>query len=133
LLYEPIISDFIGTQGWKKMFLLWILITGTLIPLSRQYLGSHTADQVTSGVLHSMAALIFYKCYFQDKIYRTIINTFKGFSLGLTITINSICFGLSIAVPFIIYSINVDKKPFNPAYIALMNNVCGKNYSQADL
>jgi hypothetical protein len=80
-----------------------------------------------------MAALILYKCVFQEKIYRILSNTFKGFSLAVTITINSICFGLSIAVPFIIFSINVNKKTFDPAYIAKMNAACGRNYTQADL
>jgi membrane-associated phospholipid phosphatase len=107
LLYEPVVADFIGTVGWRKIILFWIILTGTLIPISRQYLGSHTADQVTSGVLHSMSALILYKCFLQDCIYRLLARAFKGISMGLLLTLNTIFFGLSIAVPFIIYRINV--------------------------
>lgn len=133
LLYEPIISDLIGTGGWKKLILVWILFTGTLIPISRQYLGSHTADQVTSGVLHSMCALILYKCHFQSSIYRLISKTFQGVSLKITLIINTICFLISIAVPFIIYSYNVNNKIFDPIFLASMNSTCGKNYTQTDL
>ena len=133
LLYEPVIADLIGTAGWRKIILIWIVLTGTLIPISRQYLGSHTADQVTSGLLHSITALILYKCLFQNAIYRLLARAFKGISMGVLLVLNTICFGLSIAVPFIIYRINIYDRIFNPAYITLMNADCGKNYTQEDL
>lgn len=133
LLYEPVISDIIGTKGWKKLLLLWIILTGTLVPISRQYLGSHTSDQVTSGILHSMSALILYKYLLQDHIYRLAIKTMKGLSIKLTLVLNSLFFLISIAVPFIIYGYNVNNRTFDASYLSLMNNRCGKNYEQADL
>lgn len=65
LLYEPFLSDIIGTK--TNRYLLWITIksTGVLIPLSRLYLGSHSTDQITSGLLHSISFLILYKFFFQ--------------------------------------------------------------------
>ena len=104
LLYEPVISDLIGTKGWKKLILITILLTGALIPISRQYLGSHTADQVTSGALHSISALILYRFLLQEQIYGLAISAVRGVSQKVILVAASILFAISILVPFIIYS-----------------------------
>lgn len=108
-------------------------MTGTLIPISRQYLGSHTSDQVTSGVLHSMAALIMYKYWLELRIYRLLINALKGISKKLIFSINTLFFLISVAIPMILYSVNVDYRTVNPDYITRMNAGCSKNYLQIDL
>lgn len=110
LLYEPIFSDMFGTKGYKKIALLVTILTGVLIPLSRQYLGSHTADQVTSGVLHSLTALVFYRYFLHTKIWNFLNRICLGFSTSFTIIITSILFLISTAVPFIIYAININHR-----------------------
>lgn len=100
----------IGTKGYKKFALLVAVLTGILIPISRQYLGSHTADQVTSGVLHSLAALIFYRYFLHQKIWNFLNRICLGLSSTLATIITTIIFLISIAVPFIIYAININHR-----------------------
>jgi membrane-associated phospholipid phosphatase len=99
-----------GTKGYKKIALLVAVLTGVLIPISRQYLGSHTADQVTSGVLHSLVALVFYRYFLHTKIWKFLNKIYLGFFDTFTIAITSILFLASIAVPFIIYGINTNHR-----------------------
>ncbi len=110
LLYEPVISDLIGTKGWKKILLGIVVLLGVLMPISRQYLGSHTADQVTSGILYSIAALILYKYWLQEQMYKLAANAMKGRKLKLIVIITTVFFFISIAVPFAIYSININNR-----------------------
>jgi len=106
LLYEPVISDLIGTKGWRKFILIWIILTGVLIPISRQYLGSHTSDQVTSGVLHSLSFLILYRFVIQNQIYKLLVNSLKGNSKIIIVIVTTFAYLVSIAIPFILYGVN---------------------------
>lgn len=126
LLYEPIISDLIGTGGWKKFLLIIVLLTGSLIPLSRQYLGSHSSDQVICGLLNSLAWLVLYKYLFQAQIFKLLQNSVLGISRLSIFLFTTLIYLVSFIAPFTIYEYNTRNRPFNDANIALLNLACQK-------
>lgn len=103
LLYEPIISDMFGVHGIKKIALVVLILTGVLVPLSRLYLGSHSSDQIVSGVLHSLAMLLLYRYYFQEKMFKLMTNCLKGNSRVAIFILNTIFLILSMAAPLALY------------------------------
>jgi membrane-associated phospholipid phosphatase len=63
-MYEPLLSDFLGT-GRKKVFLLIWAIVAVLVVISRMYLGAHSFDQVVFGSLIGLSFLVIYRFWFQ--------------------------------------------------------------------
>ncbi len=60
LLYELIITNMIGV-GRYYIFLLLPILFAVFVPLSRQYLGAHSADQVLDSLVFSIGlAVLFY-------------------------------------------------------------------------
>ena len=59
-LYEPLISDFLGT-GPKRVFIgVWAVLSA-LVMISRMYLGAHSLNQIIFGGLLGLSVLIIYK------------------------------------------------------------------------
>ena len=68
VLYEPIFSDCTGYLKYKilavPLTILWVVM-----PLSRMYLGMHSANQVLFGLTLGMIFLILYKYVYQKELY----------------------------------------------------------------
>lgn len=63
-MYEPLLSDFIGTGKKRILLFIWVVLAvGTAI--SRMYLGAHSFDQVIFGSLIGISWLIIYKFWLQ--------------------------------------------------------------------
>jgi membrane-associated phospholipid phosphatase len=63
-MYEPLLSDFVGT-GKKKVFIfIWVIIA-ILVVVSRMYLGAHSLDQVVYGSLMGLSFLVMYRYWLQ--------------------------------------------------------------------
>ena len=69
-MYEPLLSDFVGT-GKKKVFLIIWVVVAVLVIISRMYLGAHSLDQVVYGSLIGLSFLVIYRFWFQQFLYDT--------------------------------------------------------------
>lgn len=69
LLYEPIISDSIGYGGRFRPMAFILLIGMVVVPLSRMYLGVHSANQIFFGLSMGSVFLILYKYIYQKALY----------------------------------------------------------------
>jgi membrane-associated phospholipid phosphatase len=69
-MYEPILSDFMGT-GKKRAFLYIWVVVGVLVVISRMYLGAHSIDQVVFGSLIGLSFLVIYRFWLQQFLYDT--------------------------------------------------------------
>jgi len=116
-----IIDDLIGTAGWKKLFLLWLPLVGTLNPVSRMYLGSHSGDQVVYAIFNSVAMIVLYHFVVQKKIYELFKSGLKGHRFGLILTITTILFLIAIAAPIIVYEVNASNRRYPQIYIDRLN------------
>lgn len=63
-MYEPLISDFVGTGKKKINLFIWAIIA-VLVVISRMYLGAHSFDQVVYGSLIGMSFLVIYRFWLQ--------------------------------------------------------------------
>lgn len=68
LVYEPILTDNFGFGKWR---IGWIFLTifGVFVPLSRMYLGAHSADQIVLGLFVGLAFTVLYRFVYQKMIY----------------------------------------------------------------
>jgi hypothetical protein len=134
LLFEPVISDLVGNEGPKKGILVWVLMLGMLIPIAGLCLGSHSLHQALMGVVHSLAALLIYKCLMQRVIYQLMVKALKGISLWPILVGNTICLFLAIAHPIFLYNDNIyGRTAFTSFGLFLLNFACGKKWTVDDL
>jgi membrane-associated phospholipid phosphatase len=133
LLYEPIISDCVGTRGWHRLLWLPLALLIALISLARQYLGSHAADQVLYGLVNTLAILILYKYWLQEKIYRMFLCSIRGQVRGRILLFLVALLLLTTAVPFILYEVNTEHRPIDPRFIARINSKCSKDINPHDV
>lgn len=129
MVYGIIIDDLIGTVGWKKVFLLWLPLVGSMNPVSRMYLGSHSGDQVVYAIFNSVALIVLYHFYFQRKIYKLFKNALLGKHSILLFTLNTILYLVVLAVPLILYEVNTTEQGYSQIYIDRINQICNKNTS----
>jgi len=59
-LYYLLIIEYLGS-GPYHLFLSVPVMLAVIVPLSRMYLGAHSANQVLQGVLNSFALLVIYR------------------------------------------------------------------------
>lgn len=65
ILYEPILSDTIGTSRWRRIIKIPLLLLWVFVPLSRMYLGVHSANQVLFGTALGLTSLVLFKYIYQ--------------------------------------------------------------------
>lgn len=106
------VSDLVGTKGWKKLLLLWIIVFGTMVSLSRMFLGSHSADQVIYGLFNSLAALVLYRYCLQYKIYQLYKSCLRGVRTGSIMLANTFVYILVLAAPIVVYEVNTSHRVF---------------------
>lgn len=78
LLYEPILSDSIGYGGRFRPFAFIFLIFFIMIPISRMYLGVHSANQILFGLSMGTVFLVLYKYIYQKALYELLWQFLLG-------------------------------------------------------
>ncbi len=109
MMYEPLLSDFLSCTSNKARMLL-VLLLALLVPQSRMYLGVHSANQIMFGLTLGITLNTTYRYFFQERLYTFYGNLLilkKAIYLLLTI----IAHILFIAIPFVIFELNVMNKP----------------------
>lgn len=106
LLYEPIISDSIGHRRLKPLWAFIIILLCVMIPLSRMYLGVHSANQILFGLSLGTVFLILYKYIYQKALYELywefLLGPMKKVKFLGVVFLNLIV----IAIPIIFFYIN---------------------------
>ena len=102
MLYEPIFSDAIGYWKYRPWALL-LAIFCIIMPISRMYLGVHSANQTLFGISLGFTFLILYKYIYQRALYHLfwefLIGTRQKLKFIAVIFLNLIV----IAIPIIFY------------------------------
>ena len=88
-----------------------------LISVSRQYLGTHSSDQVVFGLSVSLVFLILYKYKLRELIFRFMTLSLKGHHRGLLFLLNTIGFMSIMIAPFTFYEVNMRHRRFPQEYI----------------
>ena len=112
MLYEPIVSDTIG-YGRYRQWTLPLLFLGVMVPVSRMYLGVHSANQILFGLTLGFIFLVLYKYVFQKALYEFYWSMLLGHNrLKVIKVIGVIVFNLIVlAIPIIFYQINLVHRP----------------------
>lgn len=123
-MYEPILTDFSGLGPYRWAFAIPLMF-GSFIPISRMYLGVHSADQIVIGLTLSFTFLIMYKFFLQKYILRFLnycvfAKTSKIPLVFITIVCNLIIF----AIPLIIYHVNTTTNKVDQQVIDSVNKAC---------
>lgn len=127
LVFGLIIDDLIGTAGKKKLLLLWMPLVGSLNPVSRMYLGSHSADHVVYATFNSVAMLVLYHFFLQKKIYQLFKAALKGHHFTSILVVNTIILLLALSVPFTLYEVNIRYRSYPQIYLDRLNSICHDN------
>lgn len=132
MLYEPIISDVIG-YGRRKLWALVLLFFCIMVPISRMYLGVHSANQIFFGLTLGLIFLVLYKFVYQKYLYflfwSMLMKHEKVKKLAITIILNVI----ALVVPIIFYEVNVANRPIPKSDIHNLNETCGKNLTGKEI
>lgn len=65
VLFEPIVSDSIGTAKWRRLIMIPLFLLWVLVPISRVYLGVHSVNQILFGLTLGMISLVLFKYIYQ--------------------------------------------------------------------
>lgn len=111
MLYEPMLSDSIGYGKFKFMSIFLVLLW-VLIPISRMYLGSHSANQVLFGIVVGLCFLIIFKYVFQKLLYDLCWGFLTKSSvqkrrLLTVVLVNILCFIIPIIFFFVLANNNL--------------------------
>ena len=68
MLFEPIVSDSIG-YGKCRWAILPLFVIGVMVPVSRMYLGVHSANQIMFGLTLGFLFLVLFKFVYQKALY----------------------------------------------------------------
>jgi hypothetical protein len=102
----------VGTKGWKKLLLVFVVLMGVMLPISRMVLGSHSGDQVLYAIFNSIAAGVLYRYIIQGKIYKLMKNSLQGRHFRSILTLNTFFLLVTLAIPVIFYEINTASRPY---------------------
>ena len=128
MLYEPIVSDYLGygKRHWAGIPLILFCI---MVPLSRMYLGVHSANQILFGLSLGMACLLLFKYVYQEALYSLYWEFLlknarrKYLKIGGMAILHVFC----ISTPILFYLLNAQYRPMNQIDINNLNRWCGTN------
>ena len=126
VLYEPIISDVLGTGPKKVGIFVWLFLSA-LVMMSRMYLGAHSLDQIVFGGMLGLCFLVYYKFFLQELLYRTIINILNNRHKQFYFMANTVIAIIFLTLPIIVYVISLQNRA--PVEAILLSNIevgCGK-------
>ena len=130
MLYEPIVSDTLG-YGRYRQWTIPLFILGVMVPVSRMYLGVHSANQILFGLTLGFISLVLYKYIFQKALYQFYWNMLIGHKKFRIIKILGVVFLnlVVIGIPIIFYQINLVERPMVQKDIINLNEQCGTQLS----
>ena len=111
-LYEPIVSDTLG-YGKYRLWVFPLVLLCIMVPISRMYLGVHSANQILFGLSMGFILLVLYKYIYQKALYELYWEMFVGpvskyyLKLAVIVVLNLIV----IAIPIIFYQVNLVQRP----------------------
>lgn len=123
MLLEPLVSDTIGYLKWK---VLSIPLAALFIamPLSRMYLGVHSADEVFYGVLLGFIALVIFKYVYQKELYELFWEYLTGLRSNWKIVALIGMNIVSIIIPIVFFLYGLNHRPMPQKYIDNLNKQC---------
>lgn len=107
IFYEPILSDSIGTRKWGKILYIPLALIWILMPISRMYLGVHSANQVLFGLTLGMISLILFKYIYQKELFELFWQFLTDIKHKLKIVALVSLHLVTIALPLIFYLHNL--------------------------
>lgn len=123
LLYEPIVSDSIGYGKYRPWTLVLVLLA-IMVPISRMYLGVHSANQILFGLTLGLCFLILYKYVYQKALYELfwemLLGPMRKLKLFGIVILNLLVF----AIPIIFFQVNADQRPMVEKDINNLNQQC---------
>ena len=132
LVYEPLIADRLGFLGYRRALWLFLVGIGILVPVSRMYLGSHSANQVVMGLTLGLTFAVLYRYIFQKFLYEffweLVSKPVSVVKVVLVVLLQVGFFCLSI----IFYQLNSESRPMNFQDLANVNRGCGVEKSSLD-
>ena len=127
-MFEPLISDFVGT-GRKKIFLFVWAFLSIFVLISRMYLGAHSLDQIIYGGLIGLSYLVIYRFWLQNFLYETLIDLLNQKNKKVYGLITSILWLVFFIAPLIAYEFNVSKRPMSEAILSNLHTRCNVNHN----
>jgi hypothetical protein len=124
MLYEPIVSDSIG-YGKHKFWTIFLFVAGIMVPISRMYLGVHSANQILFGLVLGLIFLILYKYVYQRYLYYLYWSLLMNHKKWQKFIIAIIIHIFSFIVPIFFYNINLAERPVPTKHIENLNKKCG--------
>jgi membrane-associated phospholipid phosphatase len=82
-----------------------------MVPISRMYLGVHSANQILFGLVLGQIFLILYKYLYQKYIYFLFWSILMKHQKKRKLIIAIIIHVLALIVPIIFYKINLEQRP----------------------
>jgi hypothetical protein len=123
-LYEPILTDIIGYGKFRFAGLI-LIILGFIVPISRMYLGVHSANQIIIGMTIGVIFLTMYRFKLQETLYNLyctfLTKSTNLFYLFFVVLSQLIC----TAIPIIVFQINIDNRPMEIRDLENLNLACG--------
>ena len=124
MLYEPIVSDTIG-YGKRKLWVFPLFVISVMVPISRMYLGVHSANQILFGLSLGFCFLVLYKYIYQKALYELywemVLGPMKLVKILGIVLLNLIV----IAIPMIFFQVNADQRPMLDKDLINLNLRCG--------
>lgn len=124
MLYEPIVSDCIG-YGKHRFWTIFLFVVCVMVPISRMYLGVHSANQIFFGLVLGLIFLILYKYVYQRYLYYLYWGLLMNHRKWQKLTVAVIVHVLSFIVPIVFYRINLSQRPIPAKDIENLNRKCG--------
>jgi hypothetical protein len=107
VFYYLLILEYLGT-GPYYLYMLIPLSTSFIVPLSRMYLGAHSANQVLQGVVNGFAMLVIYRYWLHDYIRKWVNSLLHFYELKRrTALIKTIIVNIIVIIfPMLCYAYN---------------------------
>jgi membrane-associated phospholipid phosphatase len=122
-MYEPLLSDFLGTGKQRLYLFVWGFIA-VLVVISRMYLGAHSFDQVVYGSLIGLSFLVIYRFWLQEFLYDTYRELLNQKDRLITGIITAALWVIFLIVPIVIYQMNLEQRPVNTTSVDNINSKC---------
>ena len=101
------------------------MVLGLMVPLSRMYLGVHSANQILIGLALGLIFLVAYRYVYQKALYRFFWDLLVTRKNKLKVILIIFCHVLVVVIPIIFFIINEKERPMEKKDIDNLNNRCG--------
>ena len=96
-----------------------------MIPVSRMYLGVHSANQIMIGLTVGLIFVTAYRYVYQKALYRFFWDLLVKTKNTLRIALIVICNVVVVIIPIIFFIINSTERPMEKKDIDNLNKRCG--------